>query len=79
MKKILSILLYIFATASLLILVKTEIRKYFTLEGDPSPANTVIFWGALILFLIFFYAANKLWPKKSNSIEKNYQPTNKSL
>jgi len=63
-KRFFSILFYFLAIVSLIILIKTELRKWFVLEGNPSSANTVIFWGALILCAIFFYAGNKLKEKK---------------
>jgi len=69
MKKTFSIFFYILAVASLVILIKTELRKWFAFEGDPSSANTVIFWGALIFCVAFFYAGNKLWPKKEKTAQ----------
>jgi hypothetical protein len=72
-KKSFSILSYLLAVASLVILIKTELRKWFAFGGDPSSANTVIFWGALILCVVFFYIGNKLWIKKTKEFLKTEQ------
>lgn len=63
-KKTFSILFYFLSIASLAILIKTELRKWFAFEGDPSSANTVIFWVSFIAFFAFFYTGHNLWPKK---------------
>jgi len=59
-KKITSIIFYVLAVISLIILIKTELRKWFIFEGNTTPANSFIFWGALVLCVIFFYVGNKL-------------------
>ncbi len=67
-RKIFAILFYILALVSLIILVKTELRKWFFFSGEPSSSNTVIFWGSLIFGFLFFYLGNKVWPRKTADI-----------
>lgn len=64
LRKIFAIIFYILALASAVILVKTELRKWFFFDGEPSSANSVIFWGCLIFGFLFFYLGNKIWPRK---------------
>ncbi|MCH7883520.1 hypothetical protein IIA95_03855 [Patescibacteria group bacterium] len=72
-KKIFSVLFYFLSATSLVILIKTELRKWFAFGGDPSSANTVIFWAALISSVAFFYVGNKLWAKKVENSPKDNQ------
>ena len=66
-KKIFSVISYLLALSSLVILIKTELRKWFAFGGEPSSANTAIFWFALIACFFFFYIGNKLWIKKEET------------
>ncbi len=66
-RKIFAIIFYILALASAVILVKTELRKWFFFNGELSSANSVIFWGSLILGFLFFYLGNKVWPRKTTN------------
>jgi len=66
-KKFFSILSYILAVSSLVILIKTELRKWFAFGEEPSSTNTVIFWFALIACIFFFYIGKKLWIKKGET------------
>jgi len=62
-KKTFSLLSYLLSAISLVILLKTELRKWFAFGGEPSSANTSIFWIALLSSIIFFYIGKKLWPR----------------
>ena len=63
-RKVFAIIFYILALVSVVILIKTELRKWFSFDGEPSSANSFIFWGSLILGFLFFYLGNKVWPRK---------------
>ena len=65
-KKVLSILFYALMAVSILILAKTELRKWFVFEGEPSSANTLLFWVSLALAILFGFCGSKLWPKNNN-------------
>jgi len=65
-RKSFAILFYILAGVAFVFLIKTELRKWFFFGGEPSPANTVIFWGSLIFGLLFGYLGNKIWPHKTD-------------
>lgn len=62
LKKSFAVMCYVISFASLIILIKTELRKWFSFGGDPSSANSAIFWGSLILFSLFLFLGNKIWP-----------------
>ena len=66
-RKVFAIIFYILSLASVVILVKTELRKWFSFNGEPSSANSVIFWGSLILGFLFFFLGNKVWPRKTTN------------
>ena len=66
-KKFFSVISYLLAVSSLVILIKTELRKWFAFGGEPTSANTAIFWIALLACIFFFYIGNKLWVKKSGA------------
>lgn len=66
-KKVLSISFYALMAVSILVLAKTELRKWFVLEGEPSSANTLLFWISLVLAILFGFCGSKLWPKKENN------------
>lgn len=58
------------AIASLVILVKTEVRKWFFFGGEPSSANTFIFWASLGLAILFGLCGSMMWKKsRKNSKE----------
>ena len=61
--KFFSVISYLLATASLIILIKTEARKWFVFNGESNPSNMVIFWVSLIASMFFFYVGYKLWIK----------------
>jgi len=63
-RKIFAILFYILALISLVVLIKTELRKWFFFDSELSSANTVIFWSSLIFGFLFLYLGNKIWPNK---------------
>ena len=65
-KKVVSISFYFLMAISILILVKTELRKWFVFEGDTSSANTFLFWISLGFAILFGFCGSKLWPKKNN-------------
>ena len=63
-QKIIAIIFWILSVVSFLLLMKTELRKWFVFEGEPSPANSFMFWIALGLGLLFAYLGKKMWFKK---------------
>ena len=54
-RKVLSIISYIIMAFFIFMLVKTELRKWLIMEGEATPANTVIFWVSLGLSALFGY------------------------
>ena len=76
-KKILSILFYILMSLFIVVLVKTELRKWFIFEGEPSLANTLLFWSSLIFIVLFGFCGSKLWPNNNKSLEKKEEGDNK--
>ncbi len=65
-KKALSIFFYILMVVSIVVLIKTELRKWFVFEGEASPANALLFWISLGFTVLFGFCGSKLWPKKNN-------------
>jgi len=66
LKKGQSILFYLFMVISIFVLAKTELRKWFAFDGEPSSANTLLFWISLGFAILFGFCGSKLWPKKNN-------------
>ncbi len=62
---------YFIAMLSAIILIKTELRKWFAFDGDPSSANTMIFWISLIGVFIFGWLGSVIWPEKNKNSSKN--------
>ena len=58
---------FLIAFFGILILIKTELRKWFIMGGDPSPANIWMFWISLGGAVLFGFVGSKLWPKKVQS------------
>lgn len=75
-KKILSITFYCLAIISLVILIKTEIRKWIFFGGEPSSANTLVFWVSLVATILFGLCGSTLW-KKSRKNNKELEKREK--
>ncbi len=73
-QKIIAIIFWILSIVSFLLLIKTELRKWFVFKGEPSPANSVMFWIALGLGILFAYLGKKIWFK--NNTSKNHETSN---
>lgn len=50
-------------TFFIFILAKTELRKWLAMEGQATPANTVIWWISLGLSVLFGYLGFVISPK----------------
>lgn len=70
-RRVLGSTCYLFAFLAGIILVKTELRKWIVFAGEPSSANTFIFWISLIATILFAYLGTKIWHKKATRIEKS--------
>lgn len=70
-RKLIGILFYALAVVTVLILIKTELRKWFVFKGDASSANTVLFWLSLGAAILFGWIGSKVWPHKVNNISKS--------
>ena len=84
-QKIIAIIFWVLSVASFLLLIKTELRKWLVFEGEPSSANSVMFWIALGLCVLFAYLGIKTWasykvstrnqtiqsPKQKYDLQKN--------
>ena len=57
--KIISIIFWILSSVSFLLLIKTELRKWFVFNGEPNSANGMMFWITLILGILFAYLGEK--------------------
>ncbi len=78
-KKLLSIIFFVLMSFFLFILVKTELRKWFIFEGNPSSANTLLFWISLALSSLFGFLGLKLWSSKNTTLgNKGVEKNNKS-
>ena len=64
LRKFAAVLCYVLAALGALMLLKTELRKWFDMGGDPTPANTLFFWISLGWAAAFWFAGSILWPKK---------------
>lgn len=63
-QKIIAVVFWILSSVSFLLLIKTELRKWFVFGGEPTSANSVMFWIALGLGILFAYLGKKVWMKK---------------
>ena len=62
-QKIIAIIFWVLSSVSFLLLIKTELRKWFVFDGEPTSANSVMFWIALGLGILFAYLGKKVWSK----------------
>ena len=70
-KKFIGVLFYSLAVLAVLILIKTELRKWFVFEGEASSANTFIFWLSLGAAILCGWIGSKVWPNKVTHISKS--------
>jgi len=62
---------YFIAILFAIFLIKTELRKWFVFMGDPSSANTMLFWISLIGVFIFGWLGSVIWPHKNKNSSEN--------
>lgn len=65
------IVFYFIAALSAIILIKTELRKWFAFDGEPTSSNTIVFWVSLISVIFFIWIGSKIWPDKKNDKSDN--------
>ena len=68
---IFGIIFYSIAVLSVVILIKTELRKWIVFEGEPTSSNTIIFWFSLIAAIFFVWVGSKVWPHKKGNSSNN--------
>ena len=55
---------FLLALLGVLMLIKTEIRKWFVMEGEATGANMWLFWISFGWAVVFSLVGAKTWPKK---------------
>ncbi len=55
---------YVLAALGVLMVIKTELRKWFVMGGDATSGNTWLFWMSLGWAAAFGFAGSKLWRTK---------------
>ena len=60
---------YSLCLLGVLILLKTEARKWLGMSGDATPANTLVFWISLGWAVLFGYLGAKIWPSATQEPE----------
>jgi len=66
-RKVLSVISYTVMVAFVFLLIKTEARKWLVMEGEATPANSVIWWISLGFSLLFGYLGLVLSPNDDKS------------
>lgn len=62
---------FFLALLGYLMLIKTEIRKWFLMQGEATAANTGLFWISFGWAVLFSFIGAKTWPKKDRGSKSN--------
>jgi len=70
---------YLLAVISLIMLIKTELRKWFVMDGQPSSANSGMFWLSLGGVVLFAWLGSACASGASERSRKNNSKRNRNF